>query len=300
MSVNAPQFFAVQYATNIQLKLQQKGSHLRPHVMSGSYVGKSAQVVEQIDAVSMQPVTTRFAPMGRVDAAMDSRWVYPSDFDLPQYVDNFDKLRMLTDPQSKMVEDAVAAAGRSIDDVLLAAFKGTNKTGIDGGTSTVRTDNGGADVAVNWGSSADCGLTVAKLRKAKLILMANQVDLASDQIICVVNAATHDNLLAEIQVVNTDYNSQNGVPVLQDGIIKRYLGIDFVYCERLLLDATDTDATIVPVYAKSGAHLGLWNDISTSISIRHDLQSEPYQTYVYMTCGGTRLEEKKFAHILCE
>jgi hypothetical protein len=230
---------------------------------------------------------------------MDSRWVYPSDFDLPMYVDNFGKLRLLTDPQSQMVQDSVFAAGRQLDDLILAACKGANKTGIDGGTSVNRTDNGGADVAFDFGSSATIGLTVAKLREAKRILMKNQVDLAGDQLVCVVNAKTHDNLLAEIQVINSDYSTQGGMPALQDGLIKRFLGIDFVYCERLLNDAVSTTAAIVPVYAKSGAHLGLWNDISTSISIRHDLQSEPYQSYVYMTAGATRLEEKKICHILC-
>jgi hypothetical protein len=298
MSINLPSFYVQQYATNIQLLLQQKGSNLRPFVMSGSHVGKQASPVDQIAAVAMQAVSGRFQPMGRVDAAVDRRWVFPSDYDLPQLIDSFDKLRLLTDPQSHYVQNAVYAAGRQYDDLIIAASSGTAKTGETGSTSTVRLS--GNDVAVNFGSSADCGLTVAKLREAKRLLMKNQVDLKSDQIICVVNAQTHDNLLSEIQVVNTDYNVQNGQPVLQDGIIKRFLGIDFVYSERLIFDATDTDATLVPVYAKSGLYLGVWNDMATKISQRDDLQGLPWQAYVYMTAGATRLEEKKVTQILCE
>lgn len=298
MSINLPSFYVQQFATNIQLLLQQKGSLLRDYVMSGSHVGKQASPVDQIAAVAMQPVTGRFQPMSRVDAAVDRRWVFPSDFDLPQLIDSFDKLRLLTDPQSHYVQNAVYAAGRQYDDLILAALAGTNKTGETASTSTVRLT--GNDVAVNFGSSADVGLTAAKIREGKRLLMKNQVDIKNDQIVCVVNAQLHDNLLAETQIINTDYNSQDGRPVLQDGIIKRWLGIDFIYCERLISDATDTDATLCPMYAKSGVYLGLWNDMATKISQRDDLQGLPWQAYVYMTAGATRLEEKKVVHILCE
>jgi hypothetical protein len=40
-------------------------------------------------------------------------------------------------------------------------------------------------------------------------------------------------------------------------------------------------------------YLGLWNDIQNSVSIRHDLQGEPWQLYTLMTAGATRLEEDK-------
>ncbi len=296
MSVNLPTFYVNQYSSNVQLQLQQKGSKLSPHVLSGSHVGQQASPVDQIGAIVMQPVSQRFAPIGRVDAVTDRRWVFPSDFDLPQMIDSFDKLRLLIDPQSHYVTNAVNAAGRQYDDLILAAAKGTNKTGVAGATSITRVQNGGADVAVNFASSSDIGLTVAKIREMKRILMTNQVDL-DEEIVCVVNAQLHDNLLAETQIISMDYNDK---PVLVDGVVKRFLGINFVYCERLLLDATDTDATIAPMWAKSGMYLGKWNDMATDISQRKDLAGLPWQTYLYMTAGATRLEEKKVVHALCE
>lgn len=294
MSINLPSHYVSQFATNIQLLLQQKESALRAKVMSGSHYGKQASPVDQIGAVAMQPVTGRFQPMGRVDASVDRRWVFPSDFDLPQMIDSFDKLRLLTDPQSHYVTNAVQAANRQMDDLIIAAFSGSAKTGETGGTTTSFT--AGNIVAVGFGASTNVGLTVAKLREGKKILMRNQVDLASDEIICVVNAETHDNLLAESQIISLDYNDK---PVLVDGIIRRFLGINFVYCERLL-SASGTDDTIVPLYAKSGMYLGTWNDMATKVSQRDDLQGLPWQAYVYMTAGATRLEEKKCVQLLCE
>jgi hypothetical protein len=132
MSVNLPNWYARQYSTNIQLKLQAMGSILRPYVTEGSYVGDQASPVDFMGSVEMQDVTQRFAPMGRVDAATDRRWVFPVDSDLPQMVDSFDKLRLLTDPESKMVENGVIAAGRRLDKHILNAFFADAKTGVAG------------------------------------------------------------------------------------------------------------------------------------------------------------------------
>jgi hypothetical protein len=292
MSLNLPNHYAQQYATNIELLLQQKGSKLRGLVSSGSYIGEQASPVDQIDKVEMQEVTGRFEAMGRVDADTDRRWVLPLDFDLPQMIDNFDKLRLLTDPQSIYVQNAVHAAGRKMDDVIIDAFFGTSKTGKTGSTST--TFPSGQQVAVNHGASGNTGLTVAKLREARRLLRAAEVDLDTEPITCVVTAKQEDNLLAEAQVISLDFNDK---PVLVDGKLKSFLGIQFVHCERL-----DTDGSSyrrVPVFAKSGMHLGLWNDITTDISQRKDIKGLPWQSYVYMTVGATRLEEEKVVEIKC-
>jgi hypothetical protein len=292
MSVNIPTHYVQQYSSNIQLLLQQKGSKLRDLVMTGSHVGKQASPVDQIGAIEMQSVTSRFQPIGRVDAPTDRRWVFPSDFDLPQLLDSFDKLRLLTDPESSYVTNAVYAAGRKMDDLIIDSFFGTAKTGESGSTST--TFPAGNQVAVDFGASGNVGLTVAKLKEAKKLLMENEVDLESDPLCCVVTAEQHDDLLSEAQIISTDYNDR---PVLVDGKIQRFLGISFVHCERL-----DTDANSyrrVPLFAKSGMYLGLWNDMTTDISQRRDLQGHPWQAYLYMTAGATRLEENKIMEIKC-
>lgn len=292
MSVNIPTHYVVQYATTIQLLLQQKGSKLRDKVMTGSHVGKQASPVDQYSKVEMQQVNGRFNAMNRVDASLDRRWVFPSDFDLPQLIDSYDKLRLLNDPSSSYVENAVYAAGRQMDNLIIDAMFGTAKTGESGSTSTSFSSSN--QVAVNEGAASNTGLTVAKLRKAKRLLMSHEVDIENDPIYCVVTALQHDNLLAEAQVISTDFNDK---PVLVDGKIQRFLGINFIHCE--LLDVDGSSYRRVPVFAKSGMYLGIWNDITTSISQRNDLQGLPWQAYVYLTAGATRLEENKIIEIKC-
>lgn len=293
MSINLPTHYVQQYANTISLLLQQKNSRFESAVTTGSYIGKQASPVDQIGAIDMLPVTTRFAPMGRVDAALDRRWVSPSDFELPQLIDSLDKLRLLNDPSSVYLQNAIQAANRKKDDLIYAAFFGTAKTGEVGGTSTAF----GATqfVSVNTGGTAS-NLNVAKLRAGKRILMANEVDFDEDEVYCAISSVEHDSLLNEIQVVSTDFNDK---PILTEGRVTRFLGINFIVSERMTTATDDAAGTSrqIPMWAKSGMHLGTWNDMQTDITQRRDLSGMPWQAYLAMSMGATRLEEKKIVRI---
>jgi len=289
-----PLFYVEQFSSNIQLKLQQEGSVLRSCVMSGSHVGSQASPVDQFGAINARKVTGRYTPIERVDAPTDRRWVFPQDYDLPQLLDNFDKLRLLIDPMSSYVTNATYALGRSMDQEILNGLLGVNYTGNSGGTQTSLPST--QVVGVNQGAASATNLTVAKLRAAKKILMANNVNFQKEMVYCAINAANHDSLLAETQIISTDFNDK---PVLVEGRIERFLGINFVHTE-LLSTGTDDQAgtsTQVPLWVKSGAYLGLWQDMTTDISQRKDLSSLPWQAYVMGTFGGTRLEETKVVKI---
>lgn len=302
MSTNIVTFYVQQYAKTLNELVQQKTSRLRKFCTEDKYVGQAASPVEQVGAVSMQPVTQRYGPMQRVDAPTDRRWVYPSDYDLPQLFDNFDKLRLLIDPKGKFVNNAKNAANRQYDDLIIAALGGTAQTGVNGQNSIVLP--AGEVVSVQQGATAPTGLTVAKLRQAKLILMQNEAYSDEEEdpgdpnsgLVCVAGARQLDNLMAEAQVVSRDFNDQ---PVLEEGRVKRFLGIEFVRSERLQSGTDDQAGTSTKVFVwqREGMHLGIWNDITTNISQRHDLQSEPWQAYVFMTAGATRLEEKRVTQI---
>lgn len=293
MSLNLVSLYAKQYATNIQLLLQERGSKLRGLVSEGSYVGASASPVDQLGKVEMQPVTQRYAPMGRVDAAVDRRWVFPSDFDLPQLIDSFDKLRLLTDPESAYVQNAVLAAGRQIDRLILKAFTADAKTGIDGGTTTSVAGGNEVDVAVGGTNSR---LNMAKLLAVKEIMRSNSALESGEEIYCILTAKDESNLLQEIQITSRDFNGDDR-PVLMDGKLSRFLGINFVYCELAETVLAGTNEVNVPVWVKSGMHLGIWGDVMTDIDRRKDIQSIPWQAYVKMTMGATRLEENKVYNI---
>lgn len=289
-----PLFYVEQFSSNIQLKLQQKGSRLSQAVMSGNHVGSQASPVDQFGAINANKVTSRYAPISPTDAPTDRRWVFPQDYDLAQLLDSFDKLRLLIDPMSSYVTNAVYAMGRAKDQEILNGLLGANFTGNNGATSV--SIPASQVVSVIQGAASATNLTVAKLRKAKQILMSNYVDLDQDAIYMAINGVNHDSLLAEVQVISTEFNDK---PVMVEGKITRFLGIDFIHTE-LVSTGTDDQAgtsTSLPCWAKSGAYAGIWMDMVTDVSQRKDLQSLPYQAYVMGTFGGTRLEEKKVVQV---
>lgn len=288
MSVNIPTHYVQQYSSNISLLLQQKGSKLRGAVTTGSHTGKAASPVDQFGSIEMQSVTTRFGDMPRVDAPTDRRWVYPSDYDLPQLIDSFDKLRLITDPSSTYVQNAVMAAGRQFDRLICSAFTGTAKTGEAGGTSTSFTAGNEVDVATGGANSK---LNVAKLREVKRLMMANFVDFDMEQAFVGITATDHDALLADVQVTSRDFNG--GQAVLKDGKITEYMGFGFIHCELIETVLAGTNEVTLPVWVKSGMYLGIWNDMEHSIDVRSDLQGRPWQVYTKLTAGSTRLEEDK-------
>lgn len=288
-----PTYYAQQYASTIQLLLQQKGSRLRDTVMPFPVKGAKAAVpVDQMGVVEATERTTRYPPIAPGNAPTDRPWVYPADFDWNDLVDSIDKLRTVVDPQSSLSQSGTYAMGRMQDRVIIRNFFADRKSGQEGGTTT--SFPAGQQIAVNFASSGNVGLTVAKMREANRLLLAAEVDLETDPIHMPVTAKQHDNLLAEIQVISLDFNER---PVLVEGRVTRFLGINLKHTELLLTDANSYRR--VPVYAKSGMVLAVWNDITSDISQRKDLAGLPWQVYIYGTFGSTRLEEKKVVEIKC-
>ena len=293
MSTQVTTHFVQQYTTNVQLLLQQKGSKLRNAVGVGSYTGKAAKAIEQVGPVTAQKRTIRHGDTPLIGTPADARWVFPVDYEWADLIDDQDKLRMLIDPQSSYAQNGAYALGRAMDDEIISAFFATSKTGENGSTNTVF-DTANQQIAATFGSTGATGLNISKLREAKKILMANEVDIDNDPLFVIITAEQHDDLLNEAQAISLDYNTR---PVLVDGKITAFMGFNFIHTERLGVDGSSYRR--VPAFAKSGMHLGMWNDINTMISERAD-KGYATQVYVKGTFGATRTEEKKVVEILCD
>lgn len=287
MSFEVTTAFVQQYTTNVSLLLQQRGSKLREAVSVGSYVGKAAKAVEQIGAVTAQKRTTRHSDTPLISTPHDARWVFPEDYEWADLIDDQDKLRMLIDPTSPYAINGAYALGRSMDGLIIEAALGTSKTGENGTTNT-SFDTANQQIAVGA-----TGMTVAKLREAKKILLENDVDVDMDPLYIAVTAKQLDDLLGTTEVTSSDYNT---VKALVQGSVDSFMGFKFIHTELLGVDGSNNRRVIA--WAMSGLHLGLWNDINSRISERDD-KSYSTQVYVKGTFGATRTEEGKVVEILC-
>lgn len=289
MSLLVPNHYVLQFSSNVELLLQQKGSKLGNAVMTGTHSGEGASPVDQIDSVEADDVTTRFADMPRTDAALLRRWVYPTDSHINQMIDSFDKLRIITDLQGPYVRNAVMALGRKQDRRILEAFFGTAKTGKQGGTSTSFTANNEVDVAVGGANSR---LNVAKLIAVRELMEANHIDFDNEEVYVGTTAKDNSALLKEVQIISSDFNGGDR-PVLKDGKVTSFLGFKFIHCELIETVLAGTNEVTLPVWVKSGMHLGTWGEITTDVTQRKDVTGLPWQVYAKMTKGATRLDEEK-------
>lgn len=287
MSFEISTAFVQQYSSNVALLLQQRGSRLRDAVTMGSYTGKAAKAVEQIGAVTAQKRTSRHGDTPLISTPHDARWVFPVDYEWADLVDDQDKLRALIDPTNPYAINGSYALGRGVDDEVIAAALGTAKTGENGTTSTA------FDTANQQIAAGSAGLTIAKLRETKKILLSNEVDVDMDPLFIAVTAKQLDDLLGTTEVTSSDYNT---VKALVQGQVDTFMGFKFLHTERLGVDGSSNRRVFA--WAKSGLHLGMWNDINAKISERDD-KSYATQVYVKGTFGATRTEEGKVVEILC-
>jgi hypothetical protein len=299
MSQNFPSLYGKQYATSVELLLQQKMSKFRSAVVSGSHRGDAASPVDQIGSLEMQPLNTRFQEKQRSDAPVARRWVKPQSFDLTQQADSIDQLKVLSDPANRFSDVAVAAANRKFDDIIINAFHGVAYTGTTGTTETAwPTSTTTNVVSVSTGGTAS-NLNVAKLKKAYELLLKNEVDVDAEPVYCAITASQNTALLNEIEVISADFLPQER-PTVQGGKVMSFLGFNFIHSQRLLTAVDDGGANTsraIPVWVPSGMHLGLWQDMKTTVRQAVELRAEPYELYLYLSCGATRTEEGKVLKI---
>lgn len=281
--------FVQQYKDNLILLSQQMGSRLRGAVRVETQKGEYAWY-EQIEAVSAATSTNRHEDTDDLQTDTPHRAVRVglADYYWVDYIDNEDKIRMLIDPTSPYARNAVAAFGRSIDDVLLDASHG-NYYVADGVTkANVAATALPAGQKIAAGSA---GLTVAKLIAAKGIFWANDVADDIPKYIAVTGTQLED-LLGTTEVTSADYNT---VKALVRGDIDTFMGFKFIRSERVNLTSTTRHCV---AWAQDGLLLALGQDIEVRIDPRPDKRYLT-QVFVHMTIGGTRMEQEKVVQIDC-
>ena len=280
-----------EYSTNLELLSQQIMPKLAPYAMEQSAAGSKAfRMLSQIDKTNAVRRTTSAKPAINIDVEHDGRWVYPLMTDWGKVVDDIDLLQTNISPQGAYVQSAVAALNRQSDEDFLTAFFGDAKTGETGSTTTSFTS--GNQVSVSEGAGAATGLNVEKLRAAQEILLASDINLDAEDIYIAVSPKQRDDLLALTQVVSTDFNDR---PVLVDGRLTKFLGMNIIVSNYLPVDSNDYRR--LPVWVKSGMGRGTWKAISGTIRKRPDLQGEPDYVEASVMEGFTRLDEDKCVEI---
>lgn len=276
--------FVKQFGNTLQLLSQQKGSRLTNcvRVETGAF-GEE----EYFDQYGEDTANIKVARNVDVEYAADDyqrRRVSFTDIYWSKLIDKEDKLAMLIDPTSGLMQAGAFAIGRKIDDLIISAFSGTAYTGKAGGTSTTFT-------AANQIAVGAAGLTIAKLITAKELLDAADVDPDEERYIACAASQISD-LLKTTEATNIDYAA---VKALVEGRIDTFMGFKFIRTQRLTLSGTTRTAL---AWAKSGVCLAKRNEMNSKMD---QIPTKHYATQIYasISCGATRMDEEKCVEISC-
>ena len=292
MSIQITTAFVQQYRANVDHLVQQKGSRLRALVRSESQ-NAEFEFYDRIGATVAQEVTGRHQDTPLINVPHDRRRVSLRDFDWADLIDRPDRIRMLIDPTSPYSQNAAYALGRKMDEIILDAAFGSVYTGKTG-SSTVSFPSS-QQIAVDFvetGAATNSGLTIGKLRRAKQILDANEVDPTERRYIAVTAKQVND-LLRTTEVTSADYNT---VRALVQGELNSFMGFEFVRTELVRTNASSYRRAVA--WAQSGLLLAVGADITVDIGPRRDKRNST-QVYVSASFGATRMEEEKVVEVIC-
>ncbi|GAT33291.1 hypothetical protein TSACC_21704 [Terrimicrobium sacchariphilum] len=290
-----PSYYPTEFTTNWTHKVQQMTSKLRDLVTFDTVNGKE-KVTQRIGTVTFQRITERAGSTRITDLNLEKRWLRIAPYDDAKLFDEWDDefLGQIVLPTSPLIESQSRAYARLCDSVIITAAIGDAITGVDGTTLTPLPS--GQQVAVDYvetGSTANSGLTIAKMRAAKYILDNNDVD-DMEQRTLVVTARQLQNLLRTTEVTSHDYND---VKALVDGKVDTFLGFYIKRVSSTIVPKTGNIRSL-PFFVKSGVRFA-----DTGKQTLMDIiptQSHSVQIRTKGAVGAVRDEEEKAGVIFCD
>ena len=290
------------YINETEMLLQDKGGKLREHVSTkGGYSGTGVRPVKQWGATTYNVydyATDRKSDTPDIATPADARWVVPYPIEWGELISDFDRDNLDDDPLGSVLQAGAAAVQRGEDDIILQSIFMDAKTGLRGGTTTTFDANNTVPVSIG---GADTGLNHAKLRAGIELLLGNEAQLfEGDELNMAIGEQEWNALFGENQTVSSDFIDSR--PTLTAKLPNLY-SINFIpFSEaRLAAQGTayrDTNVLTLPMWMKSGVHLGLWRDREVKVLQRADKRGDPHP-YIRQTVGGTRLQEGKVVKVQC-
>lgn len=308
MSNQIPNWYAPTFRTNVEALLQNPGNKLAQTVQQITVQGEGARYINQFGiADPAQRDRVRNGDTPTMDVPMTSRWVYPTSVTWATLIDQRDQLYTVTDPRSPIVSSAAMEQARQEDAIILNGILGPAYVGKGtlGAAPTPVRMAGAQVLSTNIGGAAT-GLNVAKLRAGVAYLMSQFNNLSGMNPWMIINSAAWTSLMSDVQVTNTLYS---GTPHLANGVLRSFLGVNFVVTEFAslpdggitLLDPSTGAALggtlrVLPMYMPDAVTEATWKALETRISEREDKNYSP-QVWTERVLGAARTQENKVVAI---
>lgn len=283
MSTQVDTALVQQYSANISLLAQQMTSLIANNCRKES-VNAETSYFDQIGKAQAIEVTSRHAATQRSDTPHARRSVSLKQLVYTDWIDEFDKVRMIGDPTSQYVKAAVSAIAREKDTNAITALLGDSQTGKSGSTTTSLPSSQKVPVAAS-------GLTFSKILAAREILDSNDVDPFEKRFL-VLAPKQYTELLQMNEATNNDFVNNKA---LASGMLPEFMGFHIIKSNLLSTDGSGDRQAIA--YTESGL-LCAFNKVETMIDQLPD-HNYSYQVFHREFVGFTRMEEEKVVEIAC-
>lgn len=283
------EIYTTKYAKKFVTALQQEVSRLRGCVNVTTGIVGNLYRVPVSGLRDFQESSDGKGSTPDVASVISTRWIAPKFYDDGEIFDrNFSYLSENADGEIDRTHQAmVAAAGRKLDDVIIAAATGIARSGEAGNTNVAfpTAQKIAVDYYGDGVSSGSKGLTFAKIRKAKAMLKKAEAYKRGDELFLMLGADDIMNLLADDHATSAEFQQ---VKSLDNGEIDRFMGFKIIHTERLTVNAGTPKTKDCLAWTKSAIHLALWSEMKFELGIRSD-KKNCQQAYSCFSAGACRV-----------
>jgi hypothetical protein len=288
-----PNHYTIEFESSFDLKVQQTQSKLRGAVQNK--VGRGERMrLNRLGTLEMVEITTRAGDTVTTDISTEQPNIFPIRAGAANLFDEFDEafLDEVVLPDSEVVQTHAAAANRKIDNVIIAAMTGTAYIGKNGTTTEVLPS--GQKVGVQYGGSANVGLTFEKIAAAAFVLDANEVPTEGRYI--AIRAEQMRDLVADV-LANHASNLSDIRMMPGTKVVSQILGFEVIQTQRV--EVRTGDIAYCPAWQRDQVALAVWQDRKTRMDIRPD-KSHALQIRTTLSVGATRKELLGVVEIACD
>lgn len=289
-----PEWWIDTYEQNVLHGLQQKESRLEGTVGSFVITGERRRF-NYIGKREMKELVGSFEDTEYEDSRYGTRWAFTKPYYDAFKTDATDIEKAFTDPTSDMTVEAVNAARRLKDKVIIKSLTAKVFCGHDADIiEEFPLEDNTIDIQTGSGASpSNQGLNLAKLLEAKYRFDKADID-EQDPRYFIITAKQLQDLLNVTEIKNKDYNT---VQALVEGRINEYLGFHFIRTELLPLD-TETGIRTCHAYTRNSMKFGMRKGItvkSAEVPTKHFNRV----TEIFIDLGAVRLYDEGVLAIPC-
>lgn len=298
------------YTSNVIHLAQQKGSRLRGKGIRIENQKAERSYYDRLSAGELNELVGRNQDTQFVDPDYSRRAVDMRPYARALLVDKADKIRVIHEPTSEYAQINMMAAGRKMDDILIAAALG-DAYGDKEGNTPIPLPIEQKLAAFDGTTTTGVSLNIETLIRLRGKFWENESD--DEKIYLVVTGRQIEDLLNDEKLTNADYAA---VKALVRGEINDFMGFEFIRSQRLPRAAAATTYTATNglvgagggtlaqatsrrcfAYQGSAILLAIGEDNFTRIT-EESTKNFSHQVYFRMDMGATRLEEERVVELL--